>query len=509
MLVPTRARVLTPAGEQKEVFVEEITVGELVVVRSGETMPVDGVVVSGTSELDNQVLSGESRPVTVRTGDQVFAGATNLTGALRVQSTNAGAETRVARLLREVERARRRRAPVVRLADRVAGQFIIAVLVLAFITLMLWWSSGADIAVEHTMALLIVACPCALALATPLAVSAALARAAEQRILVKGGDVLESVLRPCLIVFDKTGTLTTGRLGLYAWEGECAVQGTVRALEANSSHPVARAFCQALPATSTEPIEALREEPGGGLEAKVGGTAVAVGAPSWLKRLKLTFPPWVEASLQRHTAQGRTPVAIAVGSEVVALAIFEDAVRNDTASSLKGLKRLGYRLAVLSGDDSRVTQAVAQRLADAARTQELFDEIIGGASPEAKLRYVESRRRAGSVVVVGDGVNDAAALAAASVGVAVKGGAEASMLAADVFLADAGVRPLLTLIDGARRTLRTVHRGIAVSLVYNVAGVALAMSGMIGPLVAAILMPLSSLTVVANAYRSRSFEERQ
>ena len=505
MLTPGRARRVSASGVIEEVFIEEVQVGDAVQVRIGDTVPVDGVVTLGESDVDNRLLTGESRPVTVFPETTVYAGATNLTAVLHVRSTCSGAQTRVARLMRDVERSRRRRAPVVRLADRVAGRFTLGVLVLAAVTLALWWPHDPGLAIEHVIALLIVACPCALGLATPLAVSAALGRAAEERLLIKSGDVLEVIRKPALIVFDKTGTLTTGHLRMCRWEGDRSLQPLVRALEMNSIHPVARAFCGALPAEPTLPVEHLAEEPGGGIRGRLGRFTLQVGAPSWVERSGVAIPRWAEAAIHEEARAGHSPVAIARAGKLAALAFFEDPLTSGAAHSLSELKALGYRLALLSGDYPGVTQRVARALAEASGEERLFDEVIGGATPEAKLEYVRSHKRGEAVIVVGDGVNDAAALAEATVGVAVKGGAEASLLAADAYLGEGGVRQLVRLIHGARRTFRAIQRSMMLSSTYNLVGIGLAMAGWVSPLLAAVLMPLSSLTVVTNAYRSRSF----
>lgn len=504
LLTPGRARRVNASGSVEEVFIEDVQAGDTVQVRIGDTLPVDGVVTLGESDVDNRLLTGESRAVTVSVGTTVYAGATNLTAVLHVESTCSGVQTRVARLLRDVERSRRRRAPVLRLADRVAGRFTVFVLVLAVVTFALWWPHDPGRAVEHVIALLIVACPCALGLATPLAVSAALARAAEQRLLIKGGDVLEVVRQPALIVFDKTGTLTTGSLRMCRWEGDASLQPLVRAIEAHSIHPVARAFCGVLPEASTAPVMQLVEEPGGGIRGQIGGRALQIGAPSWLLRSGVVLPRWAETAIVEEARSGHSPVAIAVNDRLEALAFFEDPLSEGAEQSLSELLELGYRLALLSGDDRAVTERVARALSKLSGKQ-LFDDVIGGATPEAKLAYVRARKQEGQVIVVGDGVNDAAALAEANVGVAVKGGAEASLLAADAYLGEAGVRQVVLLIQGARRTFRTIQRSMALSSLYNLVGIGLAMAGLVSPLLAAVLMPLSSLTVVTNAYRSRGF----
>lgn len=505
LLTPGRARRVSASGSVEEVFIEEVQTGDTVQVRIGDTLPVDGVVTLGESDLDNRLLTGESRPVTVSAGTLVYAGATNLTAVLHIESACSGAQTRVARLLRDVERSRRRRAPVVRLADRVAGRFTVFVLVLAVVTFVLWWPRDPGRAVEHVIALLIVACPCALGLATPLAVSAALGRAARERLLIKGGDVLEVIRKPALIVFDKTGTLTTGLLRMCRWQGEASLKPLVRAIEAHSIHPVARAFCAVLPEAPSDPVERLVEEPGGGIRGSIGERTLQIGSPTWLVRWGVELPDWAATAIAEEARVGHSPVAIAVNQRLEALAFFEDPLSEGAAQSLSELRELGYRLTLLSGDDAGVTGRVARVLSELSGEARLFDEVIGGATPEAKLAYVRSKKQVGQVIVVGDGVNDAAALAEANVGVAVKGGAEASLLAADAYLGETGVGQVVHLIHGARHTFRTIQRSMAMSSVYNLVGIGLAMAGLVSPLLAAVLMPLSSLTVVTNAYRSRGF----
>jgi Cu2+-exporting ATPase len=504
-LTPGRARKLGVAGDYAEVPVEDVRPGDLVEVLCGETLPVDGIVRSGVSELDTRVLTGESLPVSVGPGSQAFAGSTNLTGRLCLVSGSSGSDTRVARLMREVERARRARPRVLRLVDRLAGVFVVTVLLLAALTFAIWLRGGIEQAVEHATALLIVACPCALGMATPLAVSSTLARAAQHRILIKGGDVLERLCEPALIIFDKTGTLTSGKLRLCAWAGARSARPLLLALEAHSAHPIARAVCRALSAEAAPELEDLTEVPGGGVHARLGERSVAAGSPAWVLRLGVEMPGWARRAVARQTTKGRTPVALLDGASVTALAFFEDQVVPGAARTLGELRRLGHRLVLLSGDHPSVTRQVAHELGRAAGVANLFEEVLGAASPEDKAAYVRKHKAKGRTIVVGDGVNDAAALAEADVGVAVKGGAEASLLAADVFLGGEGVEQLPSLFAGARLTLSTIRRGIVISLVYNVLGVGLAISGTLSPLIAAILMPFSSLSVVKGAYGSKSF----
>jgi Cu2+-exporting ATPase len=331
-------------------------------------------------------------------------------------------------------------------------------------------------------------------------VSWALGRAARAGILIKGGDVLERLAEPGLVVFDKTGTLTEGRLAMQAWEGDESLKPLVRAAEAHSAHPVAAAFLRALGDEPEAEVSALSQTLGGGLSAQVSGRSLLIGSQAFIASHGLDVPAWMAESLARHTEAARSPVLIASDGQVAALAAFGDPLRPDAVSSLRALRKLGYRVAVLSGDHPDVVRAVVRELG------EPLVEAHGGVSPEAKLAWIERAQQHGPVIMVGDGVNDAAALSAAGVGIAVHGGAEASLAAADVFTTRAGVAPVVDLVLGAHRTLRVIHRNLIFSFLYNLVGVALAMAGLIGPLLAAVLMPLSSITVVTSSFRSRTFD---
>ena len=495
-LSPAIARVVED-DVVREVPAEALVPGMILDVRDGDTLAGDGVVVEGHSEIDRALLTGESLPQPAGPGDQVFAGTVNRGAALRVRVELAGEATRMGQILHEVEMSASRRAPVVRAADALAGRFVAAVLVLAALTWWRWHFVSTTQAFDNTIALMIATCPCALALATPLAITVAIGRAARRGILVKGGDALEALARPATLVLDKTGTLTEGRIALAAWEGSDASRRLLLALERHSSHPIAAGFAAAWPDVDVPVATDVRATTGGGLAGTVEGHAVRVGSPAFVLE---------GARDGRGLVSGPgdvtlTPVLLAVDGEVVARAGMGDRLRPDAEATLAELRASGWKLRLLSGDAPAVVAAVGARLGFAP------GECRGGASPEDKLAEIESLARTGRVVMVGDGVNDAAAIARATVGVGVKGGAEACLAAADVFLASPGLEPLAALTRGAARTLRAIRIGIGVSILYNALGVALAFAGVINPLVAAIMMPTSSLTVVLIAWRSRTFEE--
>lgn len=496
-LTPSTARVVEADGSVREAPAEGLLPGQVLDVRAGDTVAADGVVESGSSSLNVALLTGESRPAAVGAGDAVFAGTLNVASPLRVRVTGAGESSRVARLVRQMEESARRRAPVVLLADRMAGWFTAAVLVLAVAVFALWSGIDPARAMDNAIALLVVTCPCALALATPLAVTAAVGRAAQRGILVRSGAALEQMARPARILLDKTGTITRGTLSLVRYDGPAEVAPLIAALEAGSNHPVATAFLDGLRVGALPPVTGSRHVAGSGVSGTVDGHEVVVGRPAFVAaQVGGSVAPAAPAA-----GDALTEVHAAVDGRVVARAWFGDALREDAASAIGTLRRRGWSVGILSGDAPGVVRAVAAQVGIAP------GDATGGASPEAKLATVEAARRDGPVVMVGDGVNDAAAIAAASVGIGVHGGAEASLAIADIYLTRPGLSAVVALAEGARRTVGVIRRGIAFSLAYNVLGVALAVAGVISPLAAAILMPASSLTVLLIAWRGRTFGE--
>ncbi|HWA74018.1 MAG TPA: heavy metal translocating P-type ATPase [Polyangiaceae bacterium] len=495
-LAPASARTID--GETtREVPIAGLAPNALILVLENERIPADGVVLEGESSVDTSWLTGESLPEEVRPGSRVYAGTQNTAASLKIRVETAGSETRLSRLMQSVEQAQSRRAPIVRLADRVAGYFVLVALALSAITFALWWWLDPSQALDHAVALLVVTCPCALGMATPLAVNAALGRAARAGIFFKGGEFLEALARPGTIAFDKTGTLTEGKLALTAYLGDDRAKPFLRAAEKASAHPIARALVAAFGDTAELAVEHSEERPGAGVIARVAGREVRVGSADLVSPGRPLGEPW-RGELARHAEQGRPTVLVALDGEVVALAAFSDPLRADASASIERLREFGYRPAVLSGDRPEV-------VANVAKTLGKMSDARGAMSPEQKLDWVNRARTAGPVVMVGDGVNDAAAMAAADVAIAVHGGAEASLVAADAFTTLPGVGKVLEAVEGARRTLSVIRRGIVFSLAYNVVGVGLCMAGKISPLLAAVLMPLSSLTVVATALRSRTF----
>jgi P-type Cu2+ transporter len=523
-LQPSVARLVEAEGQVREVPIEAIKPGATVEVRAGDTIPADGVILEGQSTYDISLLTGESRPISLLPGEPIHAGTNNLSTPILMRVETTGGDTRVGRLMRMVEQFARQRPPIVRLADRVAHFFVIGVLTLAAATLALWLVLTPDeptLALEHAMAMLIVTCPCALGLATPLAMVVAIGQAANRGILIKGGQALEQLNVPGLVLLDKTGTITRGQIRLVRWQGAETVKPLVVAIEKQVAHPIAKAFLDAFDLSASGSLAIATDEgkpdgsisradskqstithiPGHGVHGVVAGQTVLVGSESWIaEQTGATSPDWIQRLVTEYAEGALSPVLVAVEGQVVGVAGFGDPVLEDAADSIGQLRQLGWSVGIISGDHDRVVEAVARQVGIDQ------SECTSRADPEQKAERVARAREAGpTIVMVGDGVNDAAALSTASVGIAVHGGAEASLAAADIFLNRSGLGPIVELMHGAKRTIRVIGRNLAVSLAYNIVAASLTMAGLINPLIAAILMPLSSISVVTISYRSRIF----
>jgi Cu2+-exporting ATPase len=500
-LTPTSARRVEE-GTAREVPIDALIRGDTVEVRAGDSIPADGVIVLGTTQVDQSLLSGESRPVSVRVGDQVAAGAVNLSSMIHLRVEATGEQTRVGKLMKLVADAASRKAPLVRFADRLSGVFVCAMLGLSLLTLGVWLWLDPSRAVNNATSLLIVTCPCALGLATPLAFTIAIGRAARRGILIKGGDALEHLARPGRIFLDKTGTLTQGRMSLVSWRGQEQAKAIVGAVERYSTHPIAKALVSALgEAADKADFQNLTVTTiaGGGLEARVDGTHVLVGSPAFLAGRGIKPSASQSRDLDEVLRQGATPVAVAIEGQFVAVAGLGDALRPGALRAVRTLLAEGWQVEVLSGDHPEVVAAVGTQLGLDLKA------CRGGLSPEDKLEVVRSAAKAGATVMVGDGVNDAAALSAATVGIAIAGGAEASLSAADIYLQRPDLSLLTDLINASRRTIRAIRWCLGASIFYNTLAASLAITGLINPIIAAVLMPASSLTVLTFAYRAKTF----
>ena len=487
-------------GRWTELPWEAMEVGDRIRVTSNQRLAVDGQVVAGASSVDTSALTGESIPVSVTPGDAVHAGSLNVGGGFELLVTATQHHTRLARLMEEAAAGVAAKPQIVKLADRIAGVFTLVVVLLAGGVLAGWWiAAGPEPAIQHAAALLIVACPCALGLATPLTLAMAIGVAARRDILVKDAAVFEKLAgvragRPGVLALDKTGTVTTGQLEVVAWVGDPAYQNAVGDLERDARHPVGRALHQAYGSDGPSVYTQVIEDRQGGISARHREHTLVVGNARFLASRSIEIGSAWEADAEPYIRAGVALVWVAENDLVVAFAAVRDTLRPDSPGVVNDLAPRGWRPAMLSGDVERVVTDVAERLDVPA------PDTHADLTPEDKLQRVHDYRDTGRpVFMVGDGVNDAAALAAADVGLAVQGGAEAAVTVADACTHRPGLAPVRELIELSRFTVRLIRQNLLVSLSYNLVAVGLAAAGLITPWIAAILMPISSLTVLSLA----------
>ena len=492
-------------GTETRILVTELAVGDNFIVRPGEKIATDGVVVEGESAVDNSLLTGEPVPIDVGPGDLVIGATINAGGRLIVRATEVGAQTQLARIARMVERAQTGKAPVQRLADRIATIFVPIVIGLSLLTLAGWLLTGhsATAAFTAAVAVLIIACPCALGLATPTALLVGTGRAAQLGIVIKGPQILESTRRIDTFVLDKTGTITTGRmalidvipLGMHAPHEVLRLAG---ALEAASEHPVGRAIALGA-GESLPPVEGFASVRGLGVSGVVEGHSVAAGRPAWLAdQWSAHFDAKALTAMHVHEDLGRTVIGIAIDGEPAGFAIVSDTVKPESARAIAGLRALGLRPVLLTGDNPRAAAAVAAEVG--------IEEIIAGVLPEQKAETIAGLQRVGDVVAMaGDGVNDAAALALADLGLAMGTGTDAAIEAADITLVRGDLMGAVDAIRLSRQTLRIIKGNLFWAFAYNIAAIPLAMAGLLNPMVAGAAMAFSSVFVVTNSLRLRRF----
>ena len=494
-LTPGTARRVRD-GMVEAIAIETIMVGDTLEILAGQTIPVDGVVIMGETEIDRSLLTGESLPISVQKGDDVVAGTLNRSQTIRMTVEAVGEETRLGKLVEQIHRASVNKAPVVQWSDRISGIFVLVVLALAVLVGGAWWFIDRSVWVDRVIALLIVACPCALGLATPLAIAVALGRAAKRGVLIKGGDTLQRLVQPGILLLDKTGTITEGSLQVERWYGSTESLGYAAALEESSRHPIAEAIRTAWRLrTQGEPPpvgEDLRQTFGSGIEGVIGQQPVMVGSGEWMRRMGVAIPEAMLAWESESLSRGLSPIWVAKNGEAIALGALADRIRPEVGGVIQRLTAKGWQVGMISGDHDEIVAGVGKALGLESAW------VWGGMMPESKLAKVEALKRQGRpVVMVGDGVNDAAALAAADIGVAVRGGAEVSLQAADIFLASGTLVGIEDVMETGKKTLAVIARNARVSLGYNILAVTLASVGWLHPLLAALLMPISSLSVVA------------
>jgi Cu+-exporting ATPase len=499
--------VLDPDGNQRRIPIERLKVEDLFVVRPGEKVATDGVIEEGTSAVDQSLLTGESVPVEKHPGDQVAGATVNAGGRLVVRATKVGPDTAVAQIAKLVTDAQSGKAPVQRLADRISGVFVPVVIGLSVATLGFWLGAGEGVTFAFTaaVAVLIIACPCALGLATPTALLVGTGRGAQLGLLIKGPEILESTRKVDTIVLDKTGTVTTGSMALVDIStapgvGRAEVLRIAGAVEDASEHPIAQAVARAardelgeLPA-----VEAFANQEGRGVEGFADGHGVQVGRPALISEWGLEIPAQLDAARRAAEAHGRTAVIAAWDGAVRAVLVVADTVKPTSTEALALLRALGLRPVLLTGDNETTARAVASELG----TGEVIAEVL----PSEKADVIRRLQGEGRVVaMVGDGVNDAPALAQADLGIAIGSGTDVAIEASDLTLVSGDLRAAADAIRLSRATLRTIKQNLGWAFGYNVATLPLAAAGLLNPLLAGLAMALSSVSVVANALRLRRF----
>jgi Cu+-exporting ATPase len=483
--------------------IDQLVVGDTFVVRPGEKVATDGEVVEGTSAVDASMLTGESVPVEVRPGDAVVGATVNAGGRLLVRATRVGADTQLAQMARLVEDAQNGKAEVQRLADRISGVFVPIVIGLAVATLGFWLGAGggATAAFTAAVAVLIIACPCALGLATPTALMVGTGRGAQLGILIKGPEVLESTRRVDTIVLDKTGTVTTGEMTVHdvvAADGETEddVRRLAAALESASEHPIGRAIAASVDVPDR--VEDFANREGLGVQGIVEGHAVIVGRPRLLEEWSQHLTPELTAAVDRARGEGYTPVAVGWDGRARGVIVVGDTIKPSSARAVAGLRELGLTPILLTGDN----EAAARHVADEVGIETVVADVL----PADKVAEVQRLQAAGKVVaMVGDGVNDAAALAQADLGLAMGTGTDVAIEASDLTLVRGDLLVAVDAIRLSRRTLGTIKGNLFWAFAYNVAALPLAATGLLNPMLAGAAMAFSSVFVVTNSLRLRGF----
>jgi P-type Cu+ transporter len=498
-------------GLEVRIPVEQLVVGDVFSVRPGEKVATDGIVTEGTSAVDASMLTGESVPVEVGPGDAVVGATVNAGGRLLVRATRVGADTQLAQMSRLVEDAQNGKAQVQRLADRVSGIFVPTVILLALSTLAAWLLTGhsATAAFTASVAVLIIACPCALGLATPTALMVGTGRGAQLGILIKGPQVLESTHRVDTILLDKTGTITTGKMSVAAVHATAAetvaeIQTLAGALEDASEHPIAKAVAAAARTAhdNTLPgVESFSNHDGRGVSGVVDGHAVLVGRRSWLaKDWSISAPEDLTVIADAAEAKGQTPVWVAWDGVARGVIVVADTIKDTSAEAIAQFRALGLRPILLTGDNTRAAHAVAALVG--IEPQDVIAEVL----PADKVTAVKALQEMGKVVaMVGDGVNDAAALAQADLGLAMGTGSDVAIEASDLTLVRGDLRAAADAIRLSRSTLKTIKGNLFWAFAYNVAAIPLAALGLLNPLIAGAAMAFSSVFVVSNSLRLRRF----
>jgi len=498
-LQPTIARVLKN-GSEVEVPLDEVQVGDIIIVKPGERIPTDGVVISGYSSVDEKIITGESIPVEKNAGSEVIGATINKTGLLKVKATKVGEDTALMQIVHLVEEAQASSAPVQKLADRVVGYFVPAVFTVAGIAFVFWFfTTGFSTAFLVLLAILLIACPCALGIATPTAILAGVGKGAEYGVLLRGGEYVENVRKLNTIVLDKTGTLTRGEpsaTDILTFQGhsEKEVLELAAVAEKGSEHPLAEAVVKAateagLDVSDAESFEAI---PGHGVKATLRGHVILFGNRKLMKDNKVKIRRLTESKLAKLEEQGKTAMLLALDGEIAGIIAAMDTPKDSAAEAIKKFKDMGLEVAMLTGDNERTAEAIANQLG--------IDKVIANVLPWEKVNVIKGLQSQGKVVaMVGDGVNDAPALAQANVGIAIGSGTDIAKETGGIILIKDDLRDVARGIMLSKATMRKIKQNLFWAFVYNTVSIPIAAMGMLTPIIAAGAMAFSSLFVVSNS----------
>lgn len=505
-LIGLRAKTATVIrdGIEHEVPVDDVHVGDRIIVRPGSKIPVDGIVLDGISTIDESMLTGESVPIEKQPGDRVYGATVNAQGAFTMEVTQVGADTALAKIIRIVEEAQGSKAPIQRIADKISGVFVPIVVGIAIVVFGLWYFAIAPgnvgEALGKLIAVLVIACPCALGLATPTSIMAGTGRAAEYGILFRGGEHLEGAYRVQTVVLDKTGTVTEGEPSLTDFitndpEREQELALWVASAERRSEHPLARAIVKGLDARGLPGIapESFQAEPGFGIMARVDGHEIVIGTRNLLRKHGIDAEE-AEAELQRLEIEGKTAMLVAVDGRWEGIVAVADQVKTSSQAAISRLHGMDIRVVMMTGDNERTARAIG--------TQVGLDDVFAEVLPEEKAQHIRELQQNGTVVaMVGDGINDAPALAAADIGFAIGTGTDVAMETAGVTLMRGDLNGIADAMEMSRRTMRNIKQNLFWALIYNSLGIPVAAAGLLAPWLAGAAMAFSSVSVVLNALR--------
>ncbi len=506
-------------GKEIDIPIAEVMLGDVILVRPGEKIPVDGEIIDGSSTIDQAMVTGESVPVKKQPGDEVIGATVNKTGSFKLRATRVGKDSFLAQIVQLVQQAQGSKAPIQRLADQVTGWFVPAVIAVAIATFIIWYNvmGNFTLALITTVGVLIIACPCALGLATPTSIMVGTGKGAENGILIKGAQSLELAHKLQTIVVDKTGTLTQGKptvtdfvtVNGTANSNEIKLLGLAASIERNSEHPLAEAVVQYAQSQEVELTEARDFEaiPGSGVQGYVLGQLVQIGTQRWMTELGIDTQA-LRSQWDRLEYLGKTVIWIAVDGKIQGIMGISDALKSSSASAVRALQRMGLEVVMLTGDNRRTAEVIAHEVG--------VPRVIAEVRPDQKATQVQNLQAEGKIVaMVGDGINDAPALAQADVGIAIGTGTDVAIAAGDITLISGDLQGIVTAIQLSRATMRNIRQNLFFAFIYNVAGIPIAagilfpfFGWLLNPIIAGAAMAFSSVSVVTNALRLRNFQPK-